>query len=54
MKRFKEYIKNLLKKESVMWIEVPMVCKSLKAKQDIMLAIMETLEQQIKIDKEYE
>ena len=54
MKKFKKFFKKYFRKESVMWIEVPMVCKSLKAKQDIMLAIMETLEQQIKINKEYE
>jgi len=54
MKRFKKFFSKYFKKESVMWIQVPMVCKSLKAKQDVMLAIMETLEQKIKIDKEYE
>lgn len=53
MKRFKEFIENLLGYQAgrrVMWFEVPMDCTTRKAKDEIILSTMETLERTININ----
>ena len=53
MKKFKDYIKNLFDYQvgrRVMWFEVPMDCRTREAKDEIILATMETLERTININ----
>lgn len=41
--------KKLYNKKSVMWLEVPMSCNTRKAKDNIIMATIETLEHKINI-----
>jgi hypothetical protein len=53
MKKFKNYIENLFDfqiRRRVLWFEVPMDCSSREAKDEIILATMETLERTININ----
>lgn len=53
MMRFKDVLlnkyKELYNKKSVLWLEVPMSCDTRKAKDDIIIATIETLEHKINI-----
>jgi len=53
MMRFKDALlnkyKELYNKKSVLWLEVPMSCDTRKAKDIIIIATIETLEQKINI-----
>ncbi len=53
MKRFKDYIKNLFDYQigrRVLWFQVPMDCTTRKAKDEIILSTIETLERSININ----
>ncbi len=53
MMRFKEMLlkkyKELYRSKDVIWLEVPMSCVTRKAKDDIIIATIETLEHKINI-----